>query len=115
VLSIGCQYTRYGAYRTGGILDPEWHKSVARQLVRCFSFLFRSMSGRRCVSVSFTMFRWLGVVVVFRVAMSIFTVAFVHAFMKRLSLFPGMFTAGSRSDDESSSGKGNEGGLFHEG
>lgn len=73
------------------------------------------MSGRRCVSVSFTMFRWLGVVVVFCVAMSIFTVAFVHAFMKRLSLFPGMLTARSSSNDESSSGKGSEGGLFHEG
>ncbi len=49
------------------------------------------------------------------VAMRLFTVAFVHAFMENLSLFPGMFTAGSSSDDESCSGEGYEGGLFHEG
>ncbi len=70
------------------------------------------MRSRR---VSFSLFCWLGVFVVLCVAMRLFTVAFVHAFMENLSLFPGMFTAGSSSDDESCSGEGYEGGLFHEG
>jgi len=65
--------------------------------------------------VSFRLSRRLGVLFVLCIAMRIFTVAFVHAFMEDLSLFPGMFAAGSSSDDESCSGEGCEGGLFHEG
>lgn len=60
--------------------------------------------------VNFSMICWFGVFVMLCVA-----VVFVHAFMENLSLFPGMFAAGSSSDDESCSGEGYEGGLFHEG
>lgn len=58
----------------------------------------------RCRRVDFSMIYWFGVFVVLCVAMCFFTVSFVHAFVEDLSLFPGMFAAGSGSDDESCGG-----------